>query len=100
MVRPFVSFQADKRIRAHPFDLLSERGDSVKMPSVVREMRRNDIGLITANARQSAEIHLLECSATFALSHLMNQHSKPPLGRSVAIVTVPCRDRQAPWELI
>jgi hypothetical protein len=35
MIRPFISFQADKRIRAHPFNLLSERGDSVKMSSVI-----------------------------------------------------------------
>src|SRR5215472_15002709 len=37
-------------------------------------MHRHDIGLITVDARQSAEIHLLECNTAFVLAHLMNQH--------------------------
>src|SRR6516165_3433589 len=37
-------------------------------------MHRYDIGLITVDARQSAEIHLPECNTAFILAHLMNQH--------------------------
>jgi hypothetical protein len=44
------------------------------MPSVIREIDWNNVGLITAYARQSAETNLLECGAAFILSHLVNEH--------------------------
>jgi hypothetical protein len=44
----FVCFKADQRVATHPFDLLTERGDTVEVPVVVREIDRYDVGLIVA----------------------------------------------------
>jgi hypothetical protein len=44
----FVCFEADQRIGTQPFDLLTERGDTVEMPVVVRKMDRDDVRLIVA----------------------------------------------------
>src|SRR5208337_3210286 len=76
VIRPFIDLQANERIGAHPFDLLPERGDPVQMLSVVREIDRNNVGLSTACARQSAEIRPLEGGSTFVLGHFVNQHSR------------------------
>jgi hypothetical protein len=48
VIDDFVCFNTDQRVGAHPFDLLTERGDTVEVPVVVREMDRYDVRLIVA----------------------------------------------------
>jgi hypothetical protein len=42
----FLCFNANQRVGTHPFDLLTERGDTVEVPVIVREIDRDDVRLI------------------------------------------------------
>jgi hypothetical protein len=44
----FVCFNTDQWVGTHPFDLLTERGETVEMPFVVSEIHRHDVRLIVA----------------------------------------------------
>src|ERR1700730_7974948 len=76
VTRSFINLQTDQRIGAHPLDLLPQRGAPVEMLSIVREVDRHNVGLITPRAGQPAETPPLECPAAFVLSHLVNKHRK------------------------
>jgi hypothetical protein len=43
-----VCFYTDQWVGTHPFDLLTESGNTIEMPFVVSEMHRHDIRLIVA----------------------------------------------------
>ena len=44
----FICFNTDQWVGTHPFDLLTERGHTVEVPVVVREIDRYDVRLIVA----------------------------------------------------
>jgi hypothetical protein len=48
VIEYFVCFYTDQWVGTHPFDLLTEPGNTIEMPFVISEIHRHDIWSIVA----------------------------------------------------
>lgn len=70
----FISFNANKRIFAHPDNLLAESGEAVEALAFVDEVHGNDVGTIIGRAREAAEAEAGEEFAAFSAAELGDEH--------------------------
>src|SRR6266496_2110178 len=72
----FIYFHADKRIGAHPLDLLTQRREAVDMIFVGGEIDRNNIWLTRPRTAESADSSLLQEFKTLSRRHLLDYHRR------------------------
>ncbi len=74
VVHDLVRFDAHQWIGAHPFDLLSDRGETVQTVGFVGEVDRDDVWLIVSRASEPAQPEASEQVPTHLRAHFLYQH--------------------------
>jgi hypothetical protein len=94
MTLDFVNFNANKRIRSHPFDLLPDRGEPVKMAGLKSKVDRNNVRLIITSAGKSAKIRSAQKFVTLLFAHFSYEHAVPPRSKIIADRPISIADRK------
>ncbi len=69
-----IHLNTNQRIRAHPLDLLPDRSEPINKIAIKRKIDRDNVRLIVASTRESANVCALQRPPAFHLTHLMDKH--------------------------
>jgi hypothetical protein len=69
-----VRFDAYEGVKAHPFELLSQRAEAVRAVFVPREVERRDIWLAVEGTSQTAKLFVSKEFEAFVSRHFLNYH--------------------------